>query len=229
VTNYYQADGLGSITSLSNSAGSLAQTYTFDSFDKLTSSAGSVTNPFQYTGREFDPETNLYFYRARYYDTSTGRLISEDPTGFYGGVNLYIYVGNDPVEYLDPFGEIRYNFPPPRTVPPTGRTLAALQCLEHCLQCVTNNANLNLIVTGGAEQSGHSTHSFHYRGEAVDVSFRNPVSTHNVFQCGEACGFTAGLAETAKHHWHLQLTPGNGVPLLPVLLSMKPPCGSKCQ
>src|SRR5262249_47923688 len=53
-TSYYHADGLGSITSLTSSAGTLAQTYTFDSFGKQTAFSGSLTNPFQYTGREFD-------------------------------------------------------------------------------------------------------------------------------------------------------------------------------
>src|SRR5271167_839163 len=69
-TSYYEADGLGSVSSLSNAAGALAQTYTFDSFGNLTASSGSLTNPFQYTGRESDPETGLYYYRARYYDPS---------------------------------------------------------------------------------------------------------------------------------------------------------------
>jgi YD repeat-containing protein len=64
-TSYYDADGLGSITSLSSSAGSLAQTYGYDSFGKQTSSSGSLTNPFPYTAREFDSETGLYYYRAR--------------------------------------------------------------------------------------------------------------------------------------------------------------------
>src|SRR5208282_5921469 len=65
--SFYQADGLGSVTSLSNGAGLLAQTYTYDSFGS-TSSTGSMVNPFQYTGREYDPETGVYYYRARYYD-----------------------------------------------------------------------------------------------------------------------------------------------------------------
>src|SRR5579883_465479 len=64
-TSYYQVDGLKTVTSLSNTAGALAQTYTFDSFGKQTASSGSLTNPFQYTGREFDTETNLDFLRAR--------------------------------------------------------------------------------------------------------------------------------------------------------------------
>src|SRR5207244_6439354 len=67
-TSYYHADGLSSVTSLSSSAGALAQTYTFDSFGNQTASTGSLTNFFRYTGREFDTETNLYFLRARYYD-----------------------------------------------------------------------------------------------------------------------------------------------------------------
>jgi RHS repeat-associated protein len=104
-TSYYQADGLGSVTSLSNSAGALAQTYTFDSFGKQTASSGSLTNPFQYTGRESDTETGLYYYRARYYDPSTGRFLSEDPIRYASGsVNFYGYAGNDPVDYIDPSG-----------------------------------------------------------------------------------------------------------------------------
>jgi len=67
-TSYYQADGLDSVTSLSNTAGALAQTYAFDSFGKQTASSGSLTNPFQYTSREFDSETSLQFSRNRYYD-----------------------------------------------------------------------------------------------------------------------------------------------------------------
>jgi len=103
-TSYYQSDALGSVTSLSNAAGALAQTYTFDSFGKQTASSGSLINPFQYTGREFDTETGLYFYRARYLDASTGRFLSEDPLKFDAGNNFYDYVGNNPVEFVDPSG-----------------------------------------------------------------------------------------------------------------------------
>ncbi len=80
-TSYYHADGLGSVSSLSNAAGSIANTYTYDSFGKLTASTGSLVNPFQYTARESDSETGLYYYRARYYDPRSGRFLSEDPLG----------------------------------------------------------------------------------------------------------------------------------------------------
>ena len=103
-TSYYQADGLGSITSLSSGAGALAQTYGYDSFGKQTSSSGSLTNPFQYTARESDPETGLYYYRARYYDASTGRFLSEDPNKDGVAGSLYGYVENSPLLLIDPFG-----------------------------------------------------------------------------------------------------------------------------
>ena len=103
-TSYYHADGLGSITSLSNAAGSIAQTYTFDSFGKLTASTGSLVNPFQYTARESDTETGLYYYRARYYDPSVGRFLTEDPIRFTGSFDFYSYVGNSPIDLADPLG-----------------------------------------------------------------------------------------------------------------------------
>jgi RHS repeat-associated protein len=104
VTSYYEADGLGSISSLSNTAGALAQNYTYDSFGKLTASSGSVTNPLQYTAREFDTETKLQFSRARFYDPTSGRFISEDPARYDDNQNFYRYGLNNPIIYLDPSG-----------------------------------------------------------------------------------------------------------------------------
>jgi RHS repeat-associated protein len=215
-TSYYQADGLGSATSLSNLAGVLANTYTYDSFGKLTASTGTIINPFQYTAREFDSETGIYSYRARYYDTSVGRFISEDPSGFAGDGNFYAYTANNPVLYIDPSGLVRYNHGPPRTVPVGGDTAIALQCLENCLKCITNNPALNLLVTGGAELTGHTRNSFHYWGQAVDISYWNNLQGKDVFKCAAHCGFHAGGDEPAKSHWHLQLYPGNGSQPLPL-------------
>ena len=99
------ADGLGSTTSLSNGSGTITDTYKFDSFGNTSSSAGTTLNPFRYTGRELDNETNLYFYRARYYDPVSGRFVLEDPLGFGGAnSNFYSYVANGAVNANDPFG-----------------------------------------------------------------------------------------------------------------------------
>jgi RHS repeat-associated protein len=103
-TSYYEADGLGSVTSLSNPSGALAQTYGYDSFGKQTSSSGSLTNPFRYTARDFDSEISLQFSRARYFDPVTGRFLNEDPERFGAGQNFYEYVLNDPIDNTDPTG-----------------------------------------------------------------------------------------------------------------------------
>ena len=103
-TSYYQADGLGTVTSLSNGAGTLAQTYSFDSFGNQTASSGSLINPFRYAGREFDSESTIYYMRARYFDPATGRFLNEDPVGFNAGSNFYRYVTNNPIGLRDPFG-----------------------------------------------------------------------------------------------------------------------------
>ena len=120
VTSYYQNDGVGSITSLSNPAAALANTYTFDSFGNKTASTGTITNPFQYTGREFDTETGIYYYRARYFDPASGRFVSEDPLRFGGdGPSFYVYVNNDPTDFVDPLGLKCCNVPahPPDVSP----------------------------------------------------------------------------------------------------------------
>jgi RHS repeat-associated protein len=102
-TYYYHADGLGSITGLTNSGQTVVQNYGYDGFGNLTQ-APTVQNPYTYTGREWDQETGLYYYRARYYDPKAGRFLQEDPIGLAGGINLYAYVFNNPLRWTDPTG-----------------------------------------------------------------------------------------------------------------------------
>lgn len=59
---------------------------------------------YLYTGREYDPNTQLYYYRARWYEPQLGRFLSEDPIGFTGGINSYAYVNNNAVGEDDPLG-----------------------------------------------------------------------------------------------------------------------------
>jgi RHS repeat-associated protein len=106
VTSYYEADGLGTITSLSGPGGVLRGTYQYDSFG-MPKSSTDRTNSYRYTARQLDPETGLYYYRARYYDPSIGRFLSEDPLGFAAGdTNFYAYAFSSPTNNRDPSGQV---------------------------------------------------------------------------------------------------------------------------
>ncbi len=113
--SYFQADGLGTITSLSGPSAGITDTYTYGTFG-ITTATGANSNRFRFTGREYDSETGLYFLRARYYDPQIGRFISEDPSGFNGGLNFYVYVANSPTNSVDPFGLA--SIPAPAGQPP---------------------------------------------------------------------------------------------------------------
>ncbi|MGV1100661.1 RHS repeat domain-containing protein [Thiovibrio sp. JS02] len=103
-TFFYHADGLGSIVSLTDAKNHVVQSYEYDSFGNMQHHGDEVKQPYAYTAREWDQETGLYFYRARYYDPQVGRFISKDPIGFAGGINVYAYVSNNGVTLNDPFG-----------------------------------------------------------------------------------------------------------------------------
>ena len=130
-TDYFHADGLGAITSLTDSVGGVASSFVYDSFGNLTASSGTLANPFQYIAREFDSETGLYYFRARYYDPATGRFVSEDPTEFADGLNLYRYVRDNPILYSDPTGLTTYR----------GFTAADQAQLEAAVQKVKDKLN----------------------------------------------------------------------------------------
>jgi RHS repeat-associated protein len=104
---YYHADGLGSITDLTDAKGNIVKEYQYKSYGALQWQTGTLAQPFRFTGREFDPESGLYYYRARYYNSRMGRFLTKDPIGFAGGdVNLFRYLGNNPVNRRDPSGLI---------------------------------------------------------------------------------------------------------------------------
>ena len=197
-TSFYHADGLGSVTSLSNTSGSIAQTYTFDSFGNQTASTGSLTNPFRYTARESDTETGLYYYRARYYDPSTGRFLSEDAEAFGGSIDFYAYVQNNPLNFSDPFGLYRTKSGVP---PPNPRLDRFMKCMDSC----TGQDQVVTATTNGKHQDpGHAA------GTTVDI--RPLGSADTVFCCAGQCGAPYLLDERklktkfgSGAHFHIQL------------------------
>jgi RHS repeat-associated protein len=97
-------DLLGSVIATTDAAGVIQTEYTFDPFGNTTSTGATSTNQYQFASRENDGN-GLYYYRARYYDPTINRFISEDPMGYAGsGPNLYAYVHDNPTNLVDPFG-----------------------------------------------------------------------------------------------------------------------------
>ncbi len=96
---YRHLDALGSLVKTVNASGVIISSVDYDAFGN----GGTVTG-YGFTGREFDPETGLLYYRARYYDPKVGRFISEDPIGFSGGNNFFVYADSNPIRYSDPTG-----------------------------------------------------------------------------------------------------------------------------
>jgi RHS repeat-associated protein len=110
--HYVLQDGNYNVTALADTAGAVFERYRYTpygerkvleaNFTDDPDAISDVLNPYTYTGRQFDSETGLYYYRARYYHAQLGRFVSRDPIGYYGRVNLYgaYFVPNG----VDPFG-----------------------------------------------------------------------------------------------------------------------------
>jgi len=169
-TSYYEQDVLGSVTSLSNATGSVVNNYAYDSYGNLTSSTGTTTNPVRYTGRDFDPETGIYYDRARYYDPSAGRFLSEDPIRFLGGANFYPYVGNSPTNFFDPLGL-------QTTAPPVSPSAAEV---DEALQSIESATAAEEAAAGGGAGLGLATAGL----AGLDVG----LGVYDYYQFKKLCG-----------------------------------------
>ena len=106
---FYHRDGLGSVSEVSDQSGTLVERYVYDVygrpqiFDSTDSelTASAIGNPYLFTGRRYDPESGNYYYRARIYSPTLGRFLQSDPLGYVDGLNLYAYVGNNPLVYAE--------------------------------------------------------------------------------------------------------------------------------
>ncbi|WDV44826.1 S8 family serine peptidase [Clostridiaceae bacterium M8S5] len=105
---YYLYNAHADVTGLADREGNITDTYRYDAFGKIVEKTGESANPYRYAGYQYDEESNLYYLKARYYDSKIARFITEDT---YKGqlndplsLNLYTYCCNEPIMYIDPTG-----------------------------------------------------------------------------------------------------------------------------
>ena len=118
-TNTYYAlkDHLNTIHALIDVSGQIIERYEYDTWGRTTvfNTAGdelpvsAIGNRYCFQGREIEWTTGLYYFRARWYDPVVGRWLSKDPIGISGGLNLYAFCGNNPVNFTDPLGLVSFD------------------------------------------------------------------------------------------------------------------------
>jgi RHS repeat-associated protein len=103
--NYsYIYDGKGNVTALVDASQAVVAAYTYDTFGNLMSKTGTLDQPFKFSTKIYDEKVGLSYYGYRFYSPALGRWLTRDPLGEAGGINLYGFVRENPINLLDPLG-----------------------------------------------------------------------------------------------------------------------------
>lgn len=99
--SFLHHDAIGSVVATTDNTGNLANVFAYSPFGESSPLTGTT---FGYTGQRFDPESSLYYFKARYYNPTIGRFHQPDPAGYPANLNLYQYADNEPLDLIDPTG-----------------------------------------------------------------------------------------------------------------------------
>ena len=101
---YYLYDGKGNVMVVLDSSQNPVASYRYDVFGVPLKKTGTFDQPYRFSTKQYDKDTGVYTYEYRFYNPSIGKWMTRDPLGEAGGINLYGFVGNNAVNYYDPWG-----------------------------------------------------------------------------------------------------------------------------
>ena len=100
----YHCDAQGNVINVTDDSEASVASCTYSPFGQLLTQAGDFTPRYAFSSKEYDYITGLYYYSFRHYSPQLNRWLSKDPIGISGGLNLYAFCGNNPVNFVDPHG-----------------------------------------------------------------------------------------------------------------------------
>jgi len=170
VAYYFNNDHLGTPQVLTDENQTIAWKAAYTPFGEAVVLIATVENPFRFPGQYYDQETGLHYNYFRYYDPTTGRYVTPDPIGLEGGINLFVYVKNNPLKYKDPRGTTECDD-------------ELNECLNHAMkgdiECISNVGKYALACAVGCP---------------VICSKTGPLFVKCLLACEAACGAGGGLA-----------------------------------
>ena len=181
---WYHNDHQGTPQKITDTTGTVVWSATYDSFGKATTGTETITNNLRFPGQYCDTETGLHYNWNRYYDPETGRYMRVDPVG--EGLNLYLYVQNNPLRYIDPKG-LKMRNAYENTSIQAGRTLESLRNTGVSLQTASLAAGIpDNFLTGDVFDSAQTSSSLRGAFNGTDANVYAPGMFANQRSAGRA-------------------------------------------